>query len=112
EAQRRLVRTYFRGQELALLGEPADRTWETPDEFFAALSNPDDAFNHEWPLVGREDIIANLSAALADPAFRIVLLSGGGGSGKSRILKQVLGQCGDVLPGWTPLLLTRDGEIS
>lgn len=112
EAQRRLVRTYFRGQEIALLGEPADRVWETPDEFFAALSNPDDAFNHEWPLVGREDIIADFSAALADSAFRVVLLSGGGGSGKSRILKQVLSECRAAPPGWTPLLLTRDGEIS
>lgn len=112
EAQRRLVRIYFRGQELALLGEPADRTWETPDEFFAALSNPDDAFNHEWPLIGREELIADLSAALADPTFRVVLMSGGGGSGKSRILKHVLSQCGTTLPGWTPLLLTRDGELS
>jgi transcriptional regulator with XRE-family HTH domain len=112
EAQRRLVRIYFRGQELALLGEPADRTWETPDEFFAALSNPNDAFNHEWPLVGREALIADFSGALVDPALRVVLLSGGGGTGKSRILKQVLSQCRTALPGWTPLLLTRDGEIT
>lgn len=112
DAQRRLVRTFFRGQELALLGEVADSPWETIEEFFAAFRGDDLLFHHEWQLVGRDVILNEIAATLDDASKRAVFLTGPGGSGKSRVLKHVIETFAAENPAVMVRLISRDGQIT
>ena len=85
----RLVDTYFPGQHRALLGELGPSVWRTPGEFFAATMAPTSGFTHDWPLLGREEELQSLAQfAQSSPPF-VHLLTGAGGSGKSRVLKEL-----------------------
>ena len=88
--QIKLVDTFFRGQRLALLGEIESGPWQTPDEFFAPFLVGDRAFTHEWRLVGKSSEVDALTGALADERVHVVFLTGAGGSGKSRVLKEAV----------------------
>ena len=46
------------------------------------------AFSHDWPLIGRDDELAALLGKLEDDQIKVVLLTGTGGGGKSRIIKE------------------------
>lgn len=88
--QVRLVDTFFNGQRLALLGVNDAGPWETTQAFYKAFTDNKGVFNHQWALVGRKGIIKSLTEGLKDKDVSAILLSGAGGSGKSRILKQVI----------------------
>lgn len=90
EAQVRLVDTYFAGRRLDLLGELEVGPWQNLDQFFAPFSNNSSAFNHAWTLVGRENELVEIEEGLSAPDIKIVLISGSGGGGKSRILKKAI----------------------
>jgi transcriptional regulator with XRE-family HTH domain len=90
EAQKRIVRVFFPGMEIALLGSSASSPWETPDEFFLPFTRQDALFNHQWQLVGRQSEVADVLEALQDAGIGVVLLTGSGGGGKSRVLKEIL----------------------
>lgn len=45
EAQKRIVRVFFPGMEIALLGSSASSPWETPDEFFLPFARQDALFD-------------------------------------------------------------------
>lgn len=90
EAQRRLVDTFFRGQRLALLGEPEPGPWQTSGEFFSAFMSERGAFSHAWSLVGRSEEVQAVSESLSNQVVQIAFLVGPGGAGKSRILKQAI----------------------
>ncbi|MCJ9668532.1 MULTISPECIES: helix-turn-helix domain-containing protein [unclassified Neorhizobium] len=90
EDQRRLVRIYFANQYEALLGVPAGGHWETVDEFFSPFLAGDKLFTHAWDLVGREQLVEDISKALISADVDIVLMAGAGGNGKTRILKTLL----------------------
>jgi transcriptional regulator with XRE-family HTH domain len=92
EQQVRLVTTFFPERRFALLGDTADGRWQTSDEFFAPYMAGHGAFNHSWPLVGRTTELTELSGKLEDPSVKVILLTGPGGSGKSRVLKEAIGQ--------------------
>jgi transcriptional regulator with XRE-family HTH domain len=94
EQQVRLVTTFFPERRFALLGETADGRWQTSDEFFAPYMSGHGAFSHDWPLVGRTTELAELSAKLRDASIKVILLTGAGGSGKSRVLKEAIEQYG------------------
>lgn len=90
DQQIRLVDTYFHGQRLALLGESEAGPWQTTTQFFAAFAAGQKFFSHEWQLVGRDEDLTAILNSLVNPAVRATLLIGSGGSGKSRVLKQVV----------------------
>lgn len=90
--QDRLVDTYFRGQELELLGRQRASAWLEPDAFFRPFLHAGGLFTHDWTLHGREAELADLKAAAADPANLFTLLSAAGGMGKSRLLREAADQ--------------------
>jgi transcriptional regulator with XRE-family HTH domain len=110
--QVRLVDTFFPGQRLALLGVPPPGAWQTPEEFFAPFEGKSATFSHDWPLVGRKADVENVVRELTLGDNRIVLLSGAGGLGKSRLLKQVVKRLRVTAPELNPLFLSPTEPIS
>lgn len=92
EEQRTLVDIFFKGQRQALLGDSETGSWETTEEFFRAYENAAGLFNHKWHLVGRSQKLAETEAALESVDKQAVFLVGGGGSGKTRLLKHAIEQ--------------------
>jgi hypothetical protein len=90
EQQVRLVTTFFPEQRFALLGDTADGRWQTIEEFFAPYMAGRGAFSHDWPLIGREGELAALLGKLEEDQIKVVLLTGTGGGGKSRIIKEAV----------------------
>ncbi|MDO8608057.1 MAG: helix-turn-helix domain-containing protein [Phaeospirillum sp.] len=90
--QERLVDIYFPGQRMALLGRHEPGPWRTDEEYFRPFEGRQGAISHDWALVGRQEEIATLGAALSDDASRISLLVGAAGMGKTRLLKEVVRQ--------------------
>lgn len=90
DEQRRIVDTFFPGQRLALIGQMESGPWQTSDEFFAPFKDRQAIFSHAWTLVGREDVVASCLEKLANLETKVVCIVGAGGSGKSRILMELL----------------------
>lgn len=90
DEQIKLVDTFFRGQRLALLGETEQGPWLMLDDFFAPFMSKDSAFNHHWSLIGRVSELEELNSALNNHEVIVSLLTGAGGTGKSRLLRQSL----------------------
>ena len=90
DQQLRLVTTFFPEQRFALLGDTAEGRWQIIEEFFAPYMAGRAAFSHDWPLIGRNDELAALLGKLEDDQIKVVLLTGTGGGGKSRIIKEAI----------------------
>lgn len=90
--QRDLVDTFFRGNRLALLGEPEPGPWMSVDQFFRPFLSTRGLFTHNWDLVGREREVDALVKALRDESVSVVLLMAPGGGGKTRLLRHVVTQ--------------------
>jgi transcriptional regulator with XRE-family HTH domain len=89
EAQDRIVDLYFPGQRMALLGRSEPGPWVTADQYFAPFRTRAAVFSHDWAMVGRETEIARLADELADAGSKpVVLVTGPGGIGKTRIVKE------------------------
>ena len=86
ELQDNLVDIFFRGQRLALLGRDNPGPWVKADRFFAPFDQNDSAFTHNWKLVGRDGDLEALNAGL-EGEQPVVIVSGAGGMGKSRLIK-------------------------
>lgn len=87
--QLRLVDIFFHGQREVLLGRPEPGPWMTTEEFFQPLTGRE-GFSHDLDLVGRTDELTRLKAAIRDTPAGLIVLSGPGGIGKSRLLKQAI----------------------
>ncbi|WP_454619671.1 P-loop NTPase [Bradyrhizobium cenepequi] len=107
-----LVDIFFPGRRFDLLGVTEEGVWETTEEFFAAFENPKALFNHTWTLVGRANSLAELTARLKDEKTRITLLIGSGGSGKSRVLKEVIEAFEASDRRFTVRFLSRTAEVT
>jgi len=108
--QNRLVDIFFRGQRLSLLGRSEPGPWLTRDEFFAPFVGRGTIFNHDLTLKGRDSDVALLTDALETKNAPLVLLTGPGGIGKSRLLKEALGVFAKVHPLVRIRFLSGSGE--
>ena len=90
EQQVKLVNTFFPQQRFQLLGKTADGRWQTTDDFFAPYMAARGAFGHDWSLIGRSEELASLLTQLEDDSLKVILLTGAGGAGKSRVLKEAI----------------------
>lgn len=107
-----LVDVFFNGRRFELLGITEESVWDTAQEFFAVFENADGLFNHVWNLVGREKSLAELSGYLANDKSRLIFLTGSGGSGKTRVLKEAIGRHEASGKRQTALFLSRTAEIT
>lgn len=107
-----LVDTFFPGQRLALLGVPSPGAWQSPEQFFAPFEGKLATFSHDWTLIGRSAEAAKIVAELTAGENRIVLLSGAGGAGKSRLLKEVALKLRTEAPGLAPLFLSPTEQLT
>jgi len=87
DAAVRIVDTYFPGWREPFLGVPEPSAWQTTNEFFRRFSG-DQIFTHDWPLVGRTATLNEIRQFLTDKP-PIGVISGRGGSGKTRLLRAV-----------------------
>ncbi len=110
--QIRLVDIFFPGQRLALLGEVEAGPWMSVEDFFSAFLRKERAFNHLWQLVGRSEELANLSDSIRDKNRLVTLLTGSGGSGKSRLLYQALADYQNAKSGTLVKVLSATEELS
>jgi transcriptional regulator with XRE-family HTH domain len=121
ESAVRIVDTYFPGWREPFLGVPEPSAWQTVEEFYRRFSG-DQIFTHDWPLVGRATILEAIRQFLADKQ-PIGVVSSRGGSGKTRLLREVADRAGkdhfivrfletgkDVKPE-NYKLLPRDGKL-
>lgn len=92
EAARRLVDDHLGPQIRAAFLGSGPMTFVEPALFFAPFLGRS-LFRHDWSLVGRDEILDDLAAALE--RHRIVVLPGRGGVGKTRLLRALAAQRGD-----------------
>jgi transcriptional regulator with XRE-family HTH domain len=113
DEQIRLVDIFFRGQRRALLGRDEAGPWLTTEDFFEPFATPGATFSHSWHLKGREQEIQDLLGALQrDEHTPAVLVTGPGGIGKSKILKEALERLAVQQPQRTVRLLSSAAEIT
>jgi hypothetical protein len=90
ERARRLVEDAFSVQwRRAFLGPTSSLAFLEPDDYFAWADDGSRLFRHTWTLVGRDELIADILSAIGDDRVKVVVLSGRGGVGKTRLLKEV-----------------------
>lgn len=78
------------------------------DDGSAALprvTTPDELTAPTRPLLGRERLLTDVLAALAQPGCRLLTLTGPGGAGKSRLALEVAARVGPARPGGAPVVL-------
>ncbi|MEI6621837.1 MAG: helix-turn-helix domain-containing protein [Actinomycetes bacterium] len=108
---RRLVDSYFPGWRKELLGIEEPGIWLTAAEYFAPTMRAGAALSHRWSLVGRHDAL-RVSEQFIGSAQTVMLISGSGGSGKSRFLLRLSEQFRELVPDEAVRFLARDMPIS
>lgn len=80
-----LVDRYFPLLRERFLGVPLPGPWLEPARFFGRTDWSECA-GHGWPLVGRGHLLKELARFAGDPAGRVGILAGRGGTGKTKML--------------------------
>ena len=94
-----LIDTYFGGYwRASFLGVPAPGPWLTTADFFRPLEGIERTFTHSWTLVGRERELKELIQDINTLNNRVIVLSSPGGSGKSRLIKEIATQLASEQP--------------
>lgn len=81
----RLVDRYFPLLREKFLGVPLPGPWLEPAQYFVRTGRSE-RFSHQWPLVGRDDLLNDLTQFATGPAGRVGALVGRGGTGKTKML--------------------------
>ena len=84
----RIVDTYFPGKRKIFLGREEPSPWLTPTEFFQPLVSRLKLFSHGWNFVGRKGDLERLKAFEKNTELQAIVISGRGGIGKSRLLRE------------------------
>ncbi len=89
ERARRLVEdTFSVAWRRAFLGPPGPLGFWEADDYFGALLDEASLFRHTWELVGRSEILGDLTEQISKEVSVLVLV-GRGGIGKTRILRSL-----------------------
>lgn len=105
----RIVDTYFPGWRKKFLGKNDPSPWLPPEDFFSPLMSKLKIFSHGWSFVGRKKEIESLQNFYKQDDLRAIILSGRGGIGKSRLLREWTSK----LPGSTKVVfLSERIEVS
>jgi hypothetical protein len=90
ESGRRIVEDAFgTAVRRAFLGPEGPIAFASPTDYFAPLDAEDRAVRHDLQLVGRRSELKEVVSGVLDAATRVVLVSGRGGIGKTRLLRAV-----------------------
>jgi hypothetical protein len=113
EAARVLVASHF-GADWAeqFLGIKAIPTFVSPGLFYQNLLDPARAFHHALPLIGRSDELAALHAFVESADQQLFVLSGIGGSGKSRLIVELARAFGKRHPDWHLRVVTEGVAVT
>jgi hypothetical protein len=89
EEQRALVSAHFgRYVQEAFLGVKGFAAFRSWADHFAPYLRDGRLFHHRTPFVGREETLAKLDEFVGSPTQVVIVLSGRGGSGKSKVLQK------------------------
>jgi hypothetical protein len=103
-----MVDRYFPLLRERFLGVPLPGPWHEPAEYFSRAGRSERA-SHRWPLVGRDDILDQLTEFAASSPGLVGSLVGRGGIGKTKLLHAL---CERLAPGETSIrFLDRDPVI-
>ncbi|WP_426042729.1 helix-turn-helix domain-containing protein [Brevundimonas sp. TWP2-3-4b1] len=110
--QDRLVDIFFRGQRLALLGRSEPGPWLTTEEFFRPFLQDGSAFSHGWDLIGRDAELMAITDAVTAQHARVTLVTGAGGMGKSRVLREAMARIQALEPRVFLRFLSGSEEVT
>lgn len=88
DAAVKIVDTFFPGWRRDFLGVEEPGPWISAVDYFDSLTTGA-IYTHDWHLVGRSDELTGILGFLGDPDQRVGIISGRGGIGKSRLLREV-----------------------
>jgi transcriptional regulator with XRE-family HTH domain len=86
-----LIDTYFPDWRQHFLGVEAPSPWLSPDKYFRPISNKLQVFSHGWNFFGRQTELKQLTDFASDNTTAAMIVSGIGGVGKTRLLKEMAG---------------------
>lgn len=113
EDQKKIIRNYFPGQDLYILGHSDASPWRNIDEFYQPFMGEKALLSHNFPIFGRDNEIKEIREALSDISGNpLIILSGAGGMGKSRLLKEALEIQRKYSPETLIYILSPSGALS